>query len=204
MRLTQAFFAFKKFLFCVCQVCSYRKGQHMSTLSPKSQEKIAPQRHRWWSVRRKRRKAAGLEEEMLVSIPGWHMVPSGVGGWGALSDPITKHRPLLPWDQSAVEHWHSILPRSKYEQSKIAILHPSFCDMLILIWTVNSTAVQTKSGLVVPKWRYHPTISVEHDLSTNLVMSFQKRQCQTSVWNDITQYLTGDPVPILVLVCLSW
>ena len=124
--------------------------------------------------------------------------------WGgrvvALSDPITKHRPLLPWDQSAVEHWHSILPRSKYEQSKIAILHPSFCDMLILIWTVNSTAVQTKSGLVVPKWRYHPTITVEHDLSTNLVMSFQKRQCHTLLWNDITQYLTGAPVPILVLV----
>ena len=77
-------------------------------------------------------------------------------------------------------------------------------NMLILIWTVNSTAVQTESGLVVPKWRYHPTIIVEHDLSTNLVMSFQKRQCQTSHWNDITQYLTGAPVPILVFVCLSW
>ena len=193
----------------MCQVCqSYRKGQHMSTLSPKSQEKIAPQRHRWWSVRGKRRKAAGVEEEMLVSIPGWHMVPSGVGGWGALSDPITKHRPLLPWDQSAVEHlWFDILffleiKIWKVPQCNIAPFLVS--DMLILIWTVNSTAVQTKSGLVVPKWRYHPTISVEHDLSTNLVMSFQKRQCQTSLWNDITQYLTGDPVPILVLVCLSW
>ena len=130
------------------------------------------------------------------------------GRVGALSDPITKHRPLLPWDQSAVEHlWFDILffleiKIWKVPQCNIAPFLVS--DMLILIWTVNSTVVQTKSGLVVPKWSYHPTISVEHDLSTNLVMSFQKRQCQTSVWNDITQYLTGAPVPILVLVCLSW
>ena len=149
----------------MCQVChSYRKGQHMSTLSPKSQEKIAPQRHRWWSVRRKRHKAAGVEEEMLVSIPGWHMVPSGVGGWGALSDPITKHRPLLPWDQSAVEHWHSILPRSKYEQSNSAILHPSLwvtCWSLFELQIVQrykqSQDLWCQSGVIIPRSQWNTT-----------------------------------------------